>query len=571
VDNECGDVNWQGCCDGHTLKWCENGAVEDRDCRGKGPCGWDAEAGYYNCATEGGEDPAGLFPKWCPGACIPSCAGKDCGDDGCGEECGQCEAGLACNEAGHCASPPAEPDDAPGADVGPGGKDTGGSGGCAAAPDPGPASTGTILIVAAILALLAAGRFGRRGRFRTAAAMPRHGLSGGHAAGDPVVSNSIALSRAWLVIVCLFLTACSNSTRPADAQVDSAAETMDTRTREVGPELAPPPDALREQVAPSDLRAEARDVALAEAPGDGAAGETGGDLPADLPAEADGGGPPPIDCENIPQGPFQLVQLPGSEVASEDLAFDGKGYLVGSDNYDLYKTLPSGKKTVFSVGLDFRAGLAYLPNGWLVICDDTLGRLVKIDPDGVQYDLVPGGLAYPNGITVDLKGFVYVSEHDAGQVIRVHPFTGDYTVIAEGLVNPNGVIFNPTYDELYIGSFCGGWVYKLSIAEDGTPGRLDFWKDMTPYTTGCLDGSAVDACGNVYFADYNGGGLWRIPPDGGEPTKIVGYIAPDIYLPNFKWGQGPGWDPLSLYAPHGWQHHVYRIQIGVPSAPVAFP
>ena len=34
--------------------------------------------------------------------CIPECDGKDCGDDGCGGVCGECDPGLTCNAQGQC-------------------------------------------------------------------------------------------------------------------------------------------------------------------------------------------------------------------------------------------------------------------------------------------------------------------------------------------------------------------------------------------------------------------------------------------------------------------------------------
>lgn len=36
------------------------------------------------------------------GECTPSCAGKICGDDGCGASCGGCQLGLFCNPEGQC-------------------------------------------------------------------------------------------------------------------------------------------------------------------------------------------------------------------------------------------------------------------------------------------------------------------------------------------------------------------------------------------------------------------------------------------------------------------------------------
>jgi hypothetical protein len=37
-------------------------------------------------------------------ACVPNCAGKSCGSDGCGGSCGTCAAGQTCNASGQCVS-----------------------------------------------------------------------------------------------------------------------------------------------------------------------------------------------------------------------------------------------------------------------------------------------------------------------------------------------------------------------------------------------------------------------------------------------------------------------------------
>jgi hypothetical protein len=38
--------------------------------------------------------------------CLPNCLGKECGDDGCGGSCGECEAGFACSQGGKCKCQP---------------------------------------------------------------------------------------------------------------------------------------------------------------------------------------------------------------------------------------------------------------------------------------------------------------------------------------------------------------------------------------------------------------------------------------------------------------------------------
>jgi hypothetical protein len=284
----------------------------------------------------------------------------------------------------------------------------------------------------------------------------------------------------------------------------------------------------------------------------------------------------PLDCDNLPPGPFTPVQV-GSAVASEDLAFDAAGNLVGADDFTIYKTMRFGPPQVFVANVQFRAGMRFLPNGHLVFANDSEGTLVRVDPEGVRYTMVTG-LSYPNGLTVDDEGFVYLTEHDAGQVRRIDPMTGDNTILVTGMTNPNGLTFNATYDLLYIGCFSGeGTIYTMTIDEDGSPGPLTAW--ATGVGSGMLDGMGVDACGNVYVCDYTYEGnskLYRLSPDGLERELLVDSAMGETrYLPNMEWGSGiggiGGWSPTSLYLPDGWNHWVYEIPLGVPSKPRVYP
>ena len=119
--DDCGDVTYEGCCDGTgRLLYCDGGVLFCIDCAMQNPfCGWQADAGFYNCATDGTPEPTGTFPKECgpacdppcqPGfscqeglcvECTPDCTGKACGSDGCGGSCGTCAPGELC-AAGQC-------------------------------------------------------------------------------------------------------------------------------------------------------------------------------------------------------------------------------------------------------------------------------------------------------------------------------------------------------------------------------------------------------------------------------------------------------------------------------------
>jgi hypothetical protein len=106
--DSCGGLTFEGCCDGETMRWCSNGVLSELDCAQKPLCGWSPE-GYYDCGTDGAADPAGTFAKECGAFCVPNCAGKECGHDGCGGECGACGVGQACSQ-GLCETP-ASPDE----------------------------------------------------------------------------------------------------------------------------------------------------------------------------------------------------------------------------------------------------------------------------------------------------------------------------------------------------------------------------------------------------------------------------------------------------------------------------
>jgi len=106
VGNDCGAISDIGCCsEAGKLYYCQQGALYCIDCGANAPeCGWSAENSWYDCGTDGAEDPSGLNPLTCDaGACVPDCSGKVCGSDGCDGECGTCDEGLVC-DAGQCIS-----------------------------------------------------------------------------------------------------------------------------------------------------------------------------------------------------------------------------------------------------------------------------------------------------------------------------------------------------------------------------------------------------------------------------------------------------------------------------------
>ena len=72
-------------------------------CAGK-DCGDDGCGGVCGECT-GADLCNALGTCYDPNTCTPNCAGKDCGDDGCGGSCGECSGAEFCNALGACYDP----------------------------------------------------------------------------------------------------------------------------------------------------------------------------------------------------------------------------------------------------------------------------------------------------------------------------------------------------------------------------------------------------------------------------------------------------------------------------------
>lgn len=58
----CGAVSPVGCCVDGSLYFCEGKELCKLSCEKMPECGWREDRGYYDCATPGAADPAGLYP-----------------------------------------------------------------------------------------------------------------------------------------------------------------------------------------------------------------------------------------------------------------------------------------------------------------------------------------------------------------------------------------------------------------------------------------------------------------------------------------------------------------------------
>ncbi len=304
--------------------------------------------------------------------------------------------------------------------------------------------------------------------------------------------------------------------------------------------------------------------------GDETTGSTGDDTTSGSSSTGDETTGSPIDCAALPQGPLPYTIKPGVK-ASEDLAFDDAGNIVGARDGNLFRSPYEGMAGLWVPNAGgFIAGLRMTAKGVLVFADSSSSTLFRVDPGDDFKQMVVSGLDYPNGLDVDLEGFVYVAEQNASRVRRVDPATGQFTILAEGLNSANGLSFSPDYRTLYVGSFGGGTITALHLKADMTVEGVSPF--MSGIGGGALDGMAVDACGNVYVCEFVAGTVWRITPDGMSLTPLVELGAESTWIPNMQWGSGiGGWDRETLYVLDISMDRVFAVPTGVGDKPRGYP
>jgi len=162
-------------------------------------------------------------------------------------------------------------------------------------------------------------------------------------------------------------------------------------------------------------------------------------------------------------------------------------------------------------------------------------------------------------------------------VTKIDPYTGQTWTIASGLSNPNGMSFSPDYKTLYIGSFCGGYIYKVVFDDAGNPGSWEVFLSISDAVavaagmTGCFDGMGVDICGNVYINDYGNIHVYRIPPDESTVETLANLSSASYWIPNMQWGSGlDNWYSDTLYVADI-NGGVYEIPVDVPSKHRDYP
>src|SRR5262249_51885670 len=147
-----------------------------------------------------------------------------------------------------------------------------------------------------------------------------------------------------------------------------------------------------------------------------------------------GSGPPfgsPVDIDVEASGTLVVVDHALRAVVRVDPRSGDRSLLSGCTNPDCTETIGSG------LNFDLPRSLAVEHDGHLVVPDNRLNAVVRVDPTTGDRSLVSGqgrggGPSTPNveGIAVEANGALVVTSSSGGGVVRVDPVNGDRTIVS---------------------------------------------------------------------------------------------------------------------------------------------
>jgi hypothetical protein len=278
--------------------------------------------------------------------------------------------------------------------------------------------------------------------------------------------------------------------------------------------------------------------------------------------------PSSYDCSTMPEN-HQGSTVAGPARGYHDVHITDDGWLVGQDTDDnLIRVDQSGTVELFVA--ESQLGLLeqfdVLDNGDLVVAKTQNDTLSRITLQGAVSTIIGGfaGGAYTlYGVTTGPNGYVYVA--DTENLYRVDPVLGTKTPLLAPGFDPKVVGFNHDGTFMYFGTLqSNGDVYEVEM--DTTTMDPIGPPVLFAQTGGDWhDGLQLDACGNMYIAEYWTDNLYRITPYGDVST--YDNTNGTTYGHGIRWGQGVGgwrWDAIYQPRPYG-DNKVTELVIGAPS------
>jgi len=195
---------------------------------------------------------------------------------------------------------------------------------------------------------------------------------------------------------------------------------------------------------------------------------------------------------------------------------------------------------------------------FLLACTDEHGAILELDLAGKQlrrWDEDKDGRPFAGGINdivVTTKGGAYATVFGpyagpptlvAGKILYLAPGGRDWVEVANDLNYANGIGVSPDQKTLYVSETVGNCILKFTVNDDGSlGGRSNFallnllTKNKTESWWLGPDSMKIDRKGNIYVAQFFGGKILKIAPDG--KLLHVFEIAAGDGTTNLAFGEG---------------------------------
>ncbi|MCC6626907.1 MAG: SMP-30/gluconolactonase/LRE family protein [Chloroflexi bacterium] len=272
--------------------------------------------------------------------------------------------------------------------------------------------------------------------------------------------------------------------------------------------------------------------------------------------------------------PAPVERLLSGYDSPEGPAFDRDGnlYFVNWLTSAIVRRTPGGAvEEWFNTG-GIPAGLAFHRDGDLYVADegDAIHGVLRLTPDRARHLVVDSYQGRPlngaNDLVFAPDGTLYFS--DPWRSSRDNPIGGFYRrrpdgrleQIDTGLAFPNGVGLAPDGSCVYLAETGPNRILRYALAADGTVGPRQVWVQLAGGVG--PDGMALDIAGHLYVAQFGGGVVNVIAPDGtlGEPIRVPG---PNVT--NCAFG---GADRRTLVITEVATASLYQTRVATPGAPL---
>lgn len=260
---------------------------------------------------------------------------------------------------------------------------------------------------------------------------------------------------------------------------------------------------------------------------------------------------------------------------SEGIAFlNGKLYIAGGEG--IRELAADGSATMFAavpatVGMVAWHGALYAASGSDGTVADAFcspsnhGVIWKITTDG-QSSVFARGLISPNFIVATPWNTLLVSDDcRTNTTIYEVDASGNTSVWSDTvIISANGMQFDAAFGNLFVATTFvkSPPLYQIPINPDHSPGTASKIHTFNNGTT--PDGLAIDKDGNLYVALNVANVIHKVAPDGTDSPFAQGMTTPA----SLAFGDGPGFDPCSMYVTSLFGHDVSQVVVGTTGLPL---